>query len=106
MGTTIGINTFILFAALFFIRGNSTEVKDRFSSVSFIILNASLLLFILSFIMAGIQKSLWQSNHPEVPFREMHATLWPWFLTMFTAGAGIVFGLGVLLVNILRRKGN
>lgn len=104
MGTTIGINTFILFSALFYMKGKATSRRDNFVRISFYILNFSLALFLFSFIMAGIEKSWWQFHHPEITFRQMQSSLWPWFATMLVAGTGLVYGLGVLVAKIVGGK--
>ena len=64
MGTTIGINTMIILAGVFyFIKPTFNSAKWRmYGSVTFWIVQVTLLLFLISLIGMGIQRAIWQAG--------------------------------------------
>ncbi|TDQ25401.1 cbb3-type cytochrome c oxidase subunit I [Tenacibaculum caenipelagi] len=96
MGTTIGINTSILFASLFFI---ASKLKPDFTFKKIkqyvTLYNVSLLLFWVVLLMAGIKKSHWMYFTKNVLFSEMQESLFYVYIAFFS------FGL-LLVISILR----
>lgn len=97
MGTTIGINTFILFASVFYLiglQGGTTSLK--YINAGFWILNISLLIFWISLIAAGVTKTVVLSNGGT--FALAIQKMLPYFYSFFIAGIGIL--AGILLIAI------
>lgn len=97
MGTTIGINTFILFASVFYLislHGGTTSLK--YINAGFWILNISLLIFWVSLIAAGVIKTVVLSNGGT--FALAIQKMLPYFYSFFIAGIGIL--TGILLIAI------
>ncbi|MFZ2897636.1 MAG: cbb3-type cytochrome c oxidase subunit I [Saprospiraceae bacterium] len=105
MGTTIGINTMILFAACFEFLGEGNQAcqaGNRTLNASFRTAQGALLVFWLSLNIAGIQKGLWQMDPGEVYFREMMNGLRSWFWIFAASGLVLATALLVLAGTILR----
>ncbi|MBL7764974.1 MAG: cbb3-type cytochrome c oxidase subunit I [Chitinophagaceae bacterium] len=102
MGTTIGINSMILFAACFeFLNFPKDKSAIRFPNGLFWLLQLSLLVFWLSLNLAGIQKGIWQLNSPQSSFAVMMDSLRPYFTLFFISGLGLAFALGGLAVILM-----
>ena len=105
MGTTIGINSMILFAACFHFWGNgdrSFHAGNRWLNVSFWTAQVSLFVFWLSLNIAGVKKGLWQMSEQQMPFSKMMESLWIWFGVFLSAGlflATAFFALGFILLR-------
>src|SRR6185369_4877587 len=96
MGATIGINTMILFASLFFIaEQNSFFINFRIVKYGFWITNFSLLLFWISLIGSGIVKAVEKEKDTAFPF--IMQKLSPWFHAFTGAGLGILVGILAVL---------
>ncbi len=105
MGTTIGINSMILFAACFEFLGLgrvSDSVRNRWVNVSFWTVQVALLIFWLSLNIAGIQKGLWQMSAAPVPFNKMMEGLHFWFELFVGSGVVLALAIGVLAITLLR----
>ncbi len=96
MGSTIGINTMILFSSLYFIfeKHNFTVNRKQFK-IGFWMVNISLLIFWATLITAGITKAV-ETNRGTV-FQTMMERLSPLFNVINTSGLGIF--IGVLLIS-------
>ena len=104
MGTTIGINTTILLASVFYIFNRmgwkpADREPGKFQG-PFLTFNISLLFFLFSLVMAGIGRSIWQHQHPEIRFAGMHEALRPWFILMTASGTGIIAGLYWMIFHL------
>lgn len=96
MGATIGINTMILFATIYFIYEQFNLIhKTKMVGTGFWITNISLFIFWLSLIGSGIVKAL--EKEKGTIFREMMEKLSAWFHVFSFAGAGIF--TGILLIS-------
>lgn len=104
MGTTIGINTSILLASLFFILSN---VKDKLQEQSFIIkagfklFNVSLFFFWITLLIAGVKKSYWMYFTKEILFSEMQDSLQLVFVAFSVFGLGLVISIVIFSVVML-----
>jgi nitric oxide reductase subunit B len=107
MGATIGINSFLLLAFATDIfqvpNHNNPRFLKRFNQVYWLV-NAALLVFWVSLILAGIYKSSWQMSEEKIPFSTMMKNLKPFFITFFTSGFTLAIGLYWLIFNILKSK--
>ncbi len=104
MGTTIGINSMILFAACFEFLGfkKQSPVTDKWLNIAFWVLQLSLLVFWLSLNLAGVLKGVWQmSEHPMV-YSKLMTSLRPYFVSFFVSGIGLMIAFSVLSFILIR----
>jgi nitric oxide reductase subunit B len=99
MGTTIGINTTILLAAMYFI---APRADDRWFGIGYYTFQFSFLAFWLSLIGSGVLRSMWIFGSGGQVFSELQAESWPLFLVMTISGVGILFGLFILCTPLIR----
>ncbi len=105
MGTTIGINSMILFAAcfeFFGFKGEQSKSIAKQINISFWLLQFSLVIFWLSLNMAGIKKSIWQMSQHQSSYSKMMETLHPYFATFFIAGIGIMLAFSILAFILIK----
>ncbi len=105
MGTTIGINTMILFAACFeFIGNKCTTVRtpNRWVQYAFWLTQFSLLIFWLSLNIIGFKKSIWQMSEQRVAFSTMMQGLSGWFYVFVYSGSAMLLSMGVIIFNLVR----
>ena len=93
MGSTIGINTTILFASVFFIAGGTLTRSAR---AGFWIFNASLLLFWLCLVGAGMVKG-WLTVTTDMAFQPIMDRAWPFIAGFAVSGIGLFIGLTLLV---------
>lgn len=104
MGTTIGINSMIVFSAAFmFLTPESLKKKvpGTLISIIFWVIQGALLVFFLSLDGAGIVKGIWQRTPEHGSFTEMMLSLRPYFILLAVAGTLLTIGLFVLLGTLL-----
>ncbi|MCX6186952.1 MAG: cbb3-type cytochrome c oxidase subunit I [Bacteroidetes bacterium] len=104
MGTTIGINTMILFSACFIIFSTKTisYLKPSTSlNIVFWTIQISLLIFWLALNIAGVKKGIWQVFNTDMPHNIMMAKLLPWFITFNISGIVLMLSLAVLCLLII-----
>jgi len=113
MGTTIGINTTILLASVFFIVQKTLpeyKIDSRFIKRSYYAFNVSLFFFFCSLLYAGVIKSNWMYFSKDVHFSEMQDGLYYVYISFFVFGLGLVFSIislaAVLLKALLRAVKN
>lgn len=107
MGTTIGINTTILLASVFYIVNNEnssfiTKYYNLFKS-AYWIFNISLGIFWLCLLIAGLEKSVWMyfTDNPS-SFGEMQNQIHPYLYTFLIAGVGILISLFMTCAPLLK----
>lgn len=104
MGTTIGINSMILFAACFeFLKekcGTFSFNSKRMTRL-FWTAQASLLIFWFSLNIAGVKKSVWQMSTNQVPFGKMMEGLYPWFTLFVITGIALMISLGAMAFKLV-----
>ncbi len=99
MGSTIGINTMILLASVFFVLRPTTEVDtDRPKSViaGYWISNISLLVFFCCLVTAGLIKGK-MTIIDQLPHQEIMESITPFIIGFGTAGLGLLTGLSFIL---------
>jgi len=107
MGTTIGINTSILLASILFIatRINKEAIAKSMGLIrkGFWVFNSSLMIFLLSLFAAGVKKSVWLFfvENPS-SFGEMHDSLQPMMLLFLFAGIGVLIGLMMITIPVIK----
>jgi nitric oxide reductase subunit B len=103
MGSTIGINTMILLASVFYVvREEYTEELPNGCSTSvmagFWLANGALLVFVIALILAGVGEGL----HVETSFQEMMLNVRPYLLVFAISGVGLALGLWTVLLTGFR----
>jgi nitric oxide reductase subunit B len=103
MGTTIGINTMILLASVFYVirvelplevhAGCSKQVR-----LGYWIANASLAVFFGSLILAGLGKGLSDAGS----FQEMMLSIRPFLVLFVVSGVSLMIGLWIVLLYAIR----
>lgn len=98
MGTTIGINSMLLFAFVYDILGKQQLQKTnaKLFNYGYFIANISLFVFCIALVIAGIIRSKWQMSENQEAFGTMMQQMLP-FLVLFCI-AGIVLALGFLML--------
>ena len=105
MGTTIGINTTILFSALFFIAHHlrpKLKMDTRWVMRGFVAFNISLFIFFVSLIIAGAKRSYWMYVSKEGSFAEMQDSIVPYYISFFIFGIGIFVSLLIVAMPIFK----
>ena len=106
MGTTIGINTMILLGAAYFIvedfSGYFSKKALKITKRGYWLSNASLLLFWLSLLGAGIATAWIRWHEPELPHSLLMQRLYPFFSVFVMAGVLLVSGLILVVYPLLQ----
>ncbi len=105
MGTTIGINTTILLASVFFI---VSKIRPTFNIHQFsikkghLLFRVSFFLFWISLLVAGIKKSHWLYFSENILFSEMQDSLYFVYIAIFIFGVGLTISLILLCIPLLK----
>ena len=103
MGTTIGINTSILFSALFFIVHSLHpyyETNKLWTKRAFVSFNIFLFLFCASLFAAGVKRSYWTYISQNIAFSDMQNSMAPYYIMFFVFGIGIFISLVIIAVPL------
>ena len=106
MGTTIGINTTILLASVFYI---VSKLKPGFNISQFAIKGGyrlykiSLFLFWVSLLIAGIKKGHWMYFSENVLFSEMQDNQYYVYLGILVFGTVLTISIIMLIVPLLKK---
>lgn len=103
MGTTIGINTTILLASVFFIVQKvmpNFKAATTFTKRSYYLFNISLFCFFCTLLYAGVKRSNWMYFTKNVHFSEMQDSLHTTYIVFFVFGIGLAISI-VLLATVL-----
>ncbi|MFM2359511.1 MAG: hypothetical protein RLY16_1504 [Bacteroidota bacterium] len=103
MGSTIGINTFLLLAFAVDLISTKSNKHQTAIKRGIIVANIGLFVFWISFIIAGILKAKWQMSSNKANFSEMMEQLKPIFKTIFVSGIVLVTGLFFIIIPLLRK---
>lgn len=98
MGSTMGINSTILFASVFFIAGRTPSGSMR---AAFWIFNGSLLVFFLCLLGAGMVKGYF-TVMSDLPFQKITEKIWPFIAGFAVSGLGLFTGLSMLVWGALK----
>lgn len=105
MGTTIGINTMILFAAVFMFFTPKTAHDGKPSIIlrsTFWVIQIALLCLFLSLKTAGLLKGFWQLDENQISFYDMMQSLQPLFIVFVTSGTILMLAFFYLLGTIFK----
>lgn len=104
MGTTIGINTMILLAAVFyFLLPESENHQSRWLKAGFWGAQISLLIFLIALMGMGITKSLWFFEEPQASFAEMMKRSRVWIVLFIASGAVLMGSFAILISKIIAK---
>ena len=106
MGTTIGINSMILFAAAFMFlipKDEQTVQPNKLLNYSFWIAQLSLLVLFVSLDVSGILKGIWQLDPDQCSFGEMMESLRTWFIVLGISGSILMLCFFVFIIHLLKR---
>lgn len=105
MGTTIGINTTILFTSIVFIisrlNPNNNLVNNKSFNFGYYLYNISLFVFWMTLMLIGVLKTLWTSEAKI--FSTIHQDLAPYYMLMIFSGFCLFISLIILIFPMLRR---
>jgi len=106
MGSTIGINTMILLSSVFYIIREELPVEvhgqcSRQVMTGYWIANASLAIFFVALLMAGLGRGLYDG----VSFQEMTLQIRPYLIVFAVSGISLMLGLWIVLWNAFRLTG-
>jgi nitric oxide reductase subunit B len=106
MGSTIGINTMILLASIFYVIREElpTEIHSGCSKhlkVGFWMANISLGIFFTALVLAGVGKGLFDGGS----FQEMMLGIRPYLVAFTISGVGLMIGLWIILWHGFRLIG-
>ncbi len=106
MGTTIGINTMMLFAFIqYFISAREKNInEDKVLSKTHLIVNLSLAAFWVSLLGAGLVRSNWQMSDEQVSFGDMMMQSKPFFIAFSLSGAILMVSLVVIAFRLLSKN--
>ena len=105
MGTTIGINSFLLLGIACDILLDEcipARINTRLLKKGQQLTNLSLLVFWMALIAAGILKSKWQMSTIKPVYFELMLQLRPYFIAFFIAGIGITTGFLIIIIPLIR----
>ena len=104
MGTTIGINTCILFASVSYIitKVNGRELLTKGRKTVFYLFNFSLLVFWVALIGMGIHKILWEAENPNGFVGDLHAESAPYYIVFILAGSALFVTLVLIAYPMIR----
>lgn len=106
MGTTIGINTSILFASLLFIVSRASDfTKKEETSIkrSLLGFNISLFLFFMALLVAGARRSHWMYAGNDTSFSNMQESLFWVYMAFFVFGITLTTSMVFIGLPILRK---
>ena len=103
MGTTIGINTMIILAGVFyFIKPTFNSAKWRlYGNIAFWIVQVTLLLFLISLIGMGVQRAIWQAGLTSDSFSKMSSSSGNWVLAFIILGTILMFSMASFFIYLL-----
>lgn len=105
MGTTIGINTLILFSSITYIF--NTEFSFTYKTVVKLkkgiqIFHISFILFWITLLIMGLKKSIWSFNQSTVSFSKFQESQHILHLAFVLFGLGIITGIGSIIYYLIK----
>ncbi len=105
MGTTIGINTMILLASVFyFLLPEEESHQSRWLKIGFWGVQISLLTFLIALMGMGVTKSVWFFEESQATFAEMMERSRIWILVFIISGTVLMVSFFVLTFMIIKKS--
>jgi len=102
MGTTIGINTMILLAAVFyFLLPDTKHHQTPWLKAGFWGVQISLFIFLCALMAMGVIKSIWFFEEPQASFSEMMLRSGFWIVLFLIFGTTLMLSFLVLISKLL-----
>ncbi|MFA7273970.1 MAG: cbb3-type cytochrome c oxidase subunit I [Crocinitomicaceae bacterium] len=105
MGTTIGINSMIIFAAAFMFltpKKNLGQKPSKLLNITFWTTQIGLFILFTSLNIAGILKGIWQHQEQQSSFGKMMESLQPYFVILLISGIVLLFAFSVLISTLFK----
>ena len=107
MGSTIGINTMILLASIFYVIGNFqhvnlTDKQKKAISHGLKLANVSLAVFLIALILAGVGKGVFYTGEP---YQVIMYNIRPFLMTFTLAGIALMIGIWAILWHAFKSLG-
>ncbi|SHG56496.1 cbb3-type cytochrome c oxidase subunit I [Winogradskyella jejuensis] len=106
MGTTIGINTTILFSSIYYIVGTLNKKYQEttvLQKVSIKLFNGALIVFVVSLLAAGIKRSHWIHFSDNSSFSEMQDAQYVVYILLTVSGLGLLMAIYFIAIPVLKR---
>jgi nitric oxide reductase subunit B len=105
MGTTIGINTMILFSSIAYIFNSEFSYSKK--TIHYIknglqLFHLSFLLFFICLLIMGLKKSIWLFGNSNDTFGKFQASQQPLNIVFLIFGCGIIVGLGIIIYQLFK----
>lgn len=111
MGSTIGINTMILFSSIIFIIHKENEIqlekRRKIITTGLRILNVSLFVFLISLVTAGFVKGMMTYSGEIFTNNQIISAIKPFYIVFISAGTGLLTGIVIIasqLISLLLRN--
>jgi nitric oxide reductase subunit B len=107
MGTTIGINTFLVLAIAFdilHVNCFGAVPYTKYFNKAYWLANISLFVFWIALILVGIEKAKWQMRANRVPFSSMMHQIHPLFYIVFASGLMLATALLVIIYPMIKHQ--
>ena len=104
MGTTIGINTLILFSSVTYIFDTEFSFTDKTIKnlkKGIQIFHISFVLFWIILLIMGLKKSIWLFGNSTETFSKFQESQHSLNLAFVLFGLGIITGLGTIIINLI-----
>jgi nitric oxide reductase subunit B len=107
MGTTIGINTFLVLAIAFdilHVNCFGAVPYTKYFNKAYWLANISLFVFWIALILVGIEKAKWQMGANRIPFSSMMHQIHPLFYFVFASGLMLATALLVIIYPMIKHQ--
>lgn len=105
MGTTIGINTLILFSSITYIFNTAFTFSERTIQrlkKGIQIFHISFFLFWTTLLIMGMKKSFWLFGNSSETFSKFQESQHGWHIAFVLFGLGIITGLGIIMLQLIK----
>lgn len=107
MGTTIGINTFLVLAIAFdilHVNCFGAVPYTKYFNKAYWLANISLFVFWIALILVGIEKAKWQMGANRIPFSNIMHQIHPLFYIVFASGLMLATALLVIIYPMIKHQ--
>lgn len=105
MGTTIGINTFILFSSITYIFNSEfsfTEKTNKNLNKAIRFFHVSFILFWITLLIMGLKKGVWLFGNSNLTFSKFQESLHIFHIAFVLFGIGMIAGLGIIVTQLIK----
>lgn len=107
MGTTIGINTTILFASISYIISKIYKddkiLHGKVVKIGYFLFNFSLLFFWITLIISGVLKAVWISGNKVETFSQLQSDSQSIYTVFILFGFSLFIGISIILITMLKK---